>query len=341
MRKLLILLLVIGFAAVSYAGDASRRGTNGADQLFIPVGARSIATSGAFLANVSGVEAIYYNPAGLGSMVGTQAMFDYTSYIADISISYLAVGTNLGDLGSIGLTYKSINFGDIPVTTVDNPDGTGQTYSPSYVTAGLTYAKALTDRVIAGASFKVIYEGILNTAATGWAIDFGVQYHFNKNLSLGVSVANIGNNMRYTGEDLKIKTPVLDSRLGGGNAVYEADTEPFQIPSYFELSAAYKFFFNEQTTLGLGATFRNNNNLDDQIRVGAEFAFMNMFYLRGGYNYYTHNSDDYLFNSFSAGAGVRWEMIDGVTIMFDYAYRAVSENAFNANNIFTITLGVK
>jgi len=341
MRKLLILFLVIGFTAVSYAGDSARRGTNGADQLLIPVGARSIASSGAFLADVTGVEAIYYNPAGLGSMEGTEAMFDYTSYIADISISYLAVGTNLGELGSIGLTYKSINFGDIPVTTIDNPDGTGQTYSPTYVTAGLTYAKALTDRVIAGATFKVIYEGILNTYASGWAIDFGVQYHFNKNLSLGVSVANIGNNMEYTGEDLKIKTPVLDSRLGGGNGVYEADTEPFQIPSYFELSASYRFYFDEKTELGLGATFRNNNNLDDQIRVGAEFSFMKMFFLRGGYNYYTGNGDDYLFNSFSAGAGVRWEMLDGVTIIFDYAYRDVTEDALSANNIFTITLGIK
>ena len=341
MRKLLILLLTVGFVSMSYAGDAARKGTNGAEQLLIPVGGRSIATAGAFLADVSGVEAIYYNPAGLGTMMGTQAMFDYTSYIADISISYLAVGTNLGDLGSIGLTYKSINFGDIPVTTVDNPDGTGQTYSPTYVTAGLTYAKALTDRVVAGATFKVIYEGIMNTQTTGWAIDFGVQYHFNKNLSLGVSVANIGSNLEYSGEDLKIKTPVLDSRLGGGNGVYEADTEPFQIPSYFELSAAYRFFLNEKTNLNLAATFRNNNNMDDQIRVGAEFSFMNMFFLRGGYNYYTNNGDDYLFNSFAAGAGVRWEMLDGVTIMFDYAYRDVTADALQANNIFTITLGIK
>ncbi len=341
MRKILILLFVVGVSVVSFAGDAARRGTNGADQLLIPVGARSIATSGAFLADVSGVEAIYYNPAGLGSMVGTQAMFDYTSYIADISISYLAVGTTLGDFGSIGLTYKSINFGDIPVTTVDNPDGTGQTYSPSYITAGLTYSKALTDRVIAGVNFKVIYEGIMNTYASGWAIDFGVQYHFNKNLSLGVSVANIGDNMEYSGEDLKIKTPVVGSRLGGGNGVYEADTEPFQIPSYFELSAAYRFFFNEKSKLGLGATFRNNNNMDDQIRVGAEFSFMDMFFVRGGYNYYTGNGDDYLFNSFSAGAGIRWEMLDGVEIMFDYAYRDVTADALSANNIFTITLGIK
>ncbi len=341
MRKLLILLIMIGFTAVSFAGDAARKGTNGADQLLIPVGARSIAASGAFMANVSGVEAIYYNPAGLGSMVGTEAMFDYTSYIADINISYLAVGTNLGDLGSVALTYKSINFGDIPVTTVDNPDGTGQTYSPTYLTAGLTYAKALTDRVIAGATVKVIYEGILNTAASGWAIDFGVQYHFNKNLSLGVAVANIGSNMEYTGEDLKIKTPVLDTRLGGGNGVYEADTEPFQIPSYFELSAAYKFFFNEKSELGLAATFRNNNNMDDQIRVGAEFSFMNMFYLRGGYNYYTNNQDSYLFNSFTLGAGVSWEMLDGVKIIFDYAYRDVTSDALSANNVFTIKLGIK
>jgi len=331
MRKLLILLLTVGFVSMSYAGDAARKGTNGAEQLLIPVGGRSIATAGAFLADVSGVEAIYYNPAGLGTMMGTQAMFDYTSYIADISISYLAVGTNLGDLGSIGLTYKSINFGDIPVTTVDNPDGTGQTYSPTYVTAGLTYAKALTDRVVAGATFKVIYEGIMNTQTTGWAIDFGVQYHFNKNLSLGVSVANIGSNLEYSGEDLKIKTPVLDSRLGGGNGVYEADTEPFQIPSYFELSAAYRFFLNEKTNLNLAATFRNNNNMDDQIRVGAEFSFMNMFYLRGGYKY------NYSSEGLCLGGGVKLNLpMGGVRI--DYAYKDTGDTLFYAVHVYSLNI---
>ena len=339
MRKILILLIVFRFTVVSFAGDAARRGTSGADQLLIPVGARSIATAGAFLANTHGVEAIYYNPAGLGSMTGTEAMFDYSKYIADINISYLAVGTNLGDIGAIALSYKSIGFGDIPVTTYDNPDGTGETYSPSYVTLGLTYSKELTDRVIAGVTMKAIHEGIQNTTANGWALDFGVQYNFNKNLSLGVVVANIGDNMKYAGPDLQSRTLIPGSALGSGTGVYTPITEEFEIPSYFDLSASYKLTFDENNSLSLAAAFRNNNNLDDIVRGGAEFDFMNMLYLRAGYNYYTGNQDNYIYD-YALGAGVYWEMVDGVRIKFDYAFRHVKENALGSSNVFTLTLGL-
>ncbi len=339
MRKILILLIVFSFTVVSFAGDAARRGTSGADQLLIPVGARSIATAGAFLANTHGVEAIYYNPAGLGSMTGTEAMFDYSKYIADINISYLAVGTNLGDIGSIALSYKSIGFGDIPITTYDNPDGTGETYSPSYVTLGITYSKELTDRVIAGVTMKAIHEGIQNTTANGWALDFGVQYNFNKQLSLGVVVANIGDNMKYTGADLQQRTLIPGSALGSGTGVYTPITEEFEIPSYFDLSTTYKFMFDANNSLSLAAAFRNNNNLDDIVRGGIEYDFMNMLYLRGGYNYYTGNQDNYIYD-YALGAGVYWEMVDGVKIKFDYAFRHVKENALGSSNVFTLTLGL-
>ena len=48
MKKLIILLLITFGIVNALAGDASRKGTTGADQLLIPVGARSIATGGAF-----------------------------------------------------------------------------------------------------------------------------------------------------------------------------------------------------------------------------------------------------------------------------------------------------
>jgi len=88
-----------------------------------------IATGGAFLANITGLESIYYNPAGLDIYPQTEAMFSYVSYLADINISYFAIGTSLGDIGSIGLDLKSFDFGDIPVTNESFPDGTGETYS--------------------------------------------------------------------------------------------------------------------------------------------------------------------------------------------------------------------
>jgi len=339
MKKLLLTILIAGFSVSTFAGDQTRKGTSGADQLLIPVGAKSIATGGAFLSRVTGVESIYYNPAGLDLMTGTQAMFDYLNYVADIGQAYFAIGTQLGDLGSIAITYKTLDFGDIPVTTFQDPDGTGQTYSPNFFVAGLTYSKSVTDRVAAGFNFKIVNESIMNASATGIAIDFGVQYQFDNNLSLAAAVKNIGTNMAYSGEDLKVKTEVPSTGYGSGNGVYQADTEPFQIPSYFELSVAYDYFMSDDNQLAIGTTFRNNNNFEDQMMFGMEYGFLNTFFLRGGYDLLLQNSDQSIYD-YTLGAGINYETSDGISIGFDYAYRNVKEFQ-NANHVFTVKLGIE
>ena len=76
-------------------------------------------------------------------------------------------------------------------------------YSPSFISAGLTYSKIITDRVSIGVNAKVINESILDVSATGFALDFGVQYRFPSNLSIGAAVKNVGTNMVYSGGDLQ------------------------------------------------------------------------------------------------------------------------------------------
>ena len=291
MRKLLVFLAVVFvYAGIASAGDVARKGTTGADQLLIPVGARSIATGGAFLANTTGVESIYYNPAGLDLAGSPEAEFSYMSYLADINISYLAVGAKVGSLGSLGFSFKTVDMGNIPVTTNDAPDGTGANYSPSIFTAAVTYSKVITDRVSVGFNAKLIHEGIMNATANGFGLDFGVQYRFPYHLALGVSVKNIGSNMSYTGQDLEVRTNVPNSNPSSALGAYYAVTEEFNLPSYYELSIAYDHKINEQNNVSFGAAFRSNNAGEDQALLGVEYGFMKTLYLRGGYNMLTENS---------------------------------------------------
>ncbi len=300
MKKISFLLVLLAFGLnMTFAGDVARKGTNGAEQLLVPVGARSIATGGAFLGDVKGVEAIYYNPAGLDLAGRSEAMFSYMDYLADIKVSYFALSANLGDYGTFGLSFKTFNLGDIPITTFEQPDGTGATYSPSLMTAGLTYSKQITDRVTAGATVKVIYEAITNVSATGAALDFGVQYKFPNNMRLGVVVTNIGSNMSYRGPDLQTKLSIPNNPPGAGFGVYEPSTEEFQIPSYFELSTSYKYDINQQNYLMFAGKFTNNNFFEDIVSFGLEYGFLNTFYLRGGYNYMLNSKPDENIRSWS------------------------------------------
>lgn len=338
MKKLIILLLITFGIVNALAGDASRKGTTGADQLLIPVGARSIATGGAFQANTIGVEAIYYNPAGLDVSKKSEVMFSYMSYIADLNVTYLAAGANFGELGSIAFSFKTIDFGDIPVTTIEAPDGTGALYSPSFYIGGLTYSKVITDRVAAGVNFKLVHEGIQNTSASGVALDFGVQYRFPQNLSFGVAVKNVGTNMSYSGQDLEVKTNVPNANPGTKTTSYTPVTEEFQMPSYFELSAAYDYDFDETNNLQFGAAFRQNNASEDQLNLGLEYSFMKRFYARAGYDYRLENTSESIYG-ITFGAGINYPLIEGMGIMFDYAYRDVKDFP-TVNHVFTLKLAL-
>jgi opacity protein-like surface antigen len=336
MKKLLILLVVLACASIIEAGDETRKGTTGAEQLLVPVGARSIATGGAFLSSVEGLEALYYNPAGFAHFPGSEAMFSYMSYIADINIAYFAMGTNLGDLGSFAFSIKTFDIGDIPVTTFDAPDGDGTTYSPGFITAGITYSKIITDKVSIGINAKVVSESIMDVNATGFAFDFGVQYNFANNLSLGATVMNIGTNMEYTGSNLQSTTGIPGSQPGSPPGTYQVVPEAFQIPSYFELSLGYLFDINEQNMLNIASTFRNNNVLEDQMKFGLEYGFAQTFFVRGGYDLLLQNSDQGIFG-LTFGAGLNYNAGGDIGFAFDYAYRDVNDFP-TANHVFTVKL---
>lgn len=339
MKKLIILIVLIACAVPNFAGDKARKGTTGADQLLVPVGARGIATGEAFLSNITGLEALYYNPAGFAHSNGSEAMFSYMTYLADINVSYFAIGTNLGDLGSFAFSIKTFDIGDIPVTTFDAPDGNGDVYSPGFLTAGITYSKIITDRVSVGVNAKVISETILDVSAVGFAVDFGVQYRFSNNLSLGAAVKNIGTNMVYSGSNLQFRTGIPGTVPGSRTGTFEVVAEPFQIPSYFELALGYKYDFNEQNMVQLASTFRNNNVLEDQMKFGLEYGFNQMFFLRAGYDLLLENTDQNTFG-FTAGAGINYQMTDGINVVLDYAFRDVKEFP-TANHIFTVKLGLE
>jgi len=336
MKKLLLIMMSLIFTTAIIAGDVSRKGTNGAEEVLIPVGARGIAVGGTFAANITGLESIYYNPAGLDVNPRTEAMFSYINYLADINISYFAIGTALGDFGSIAFDLKSLDFGDIPITTNQYPDGTGQFYSPTFLTLGFTYSKILTDRISIGTNFKLITESIQNTSASGFAMDAGVQYRFTDEFMFGVAIKNIGTNMAFSGGDLSQRSQIPGGTPGSVPGTYEIVTESFQVPSQFVMSMTYGLNINEQNNLSLASSFTVNNSLEDLLAFGLEYGFLNNFFLRGGYGVSLENTEQSIYG-LTFGAGVDYTVGGDFSIIFDYAFRDVKEFP-TSNHIFTIKL---
>jgi len=338
-NNFLISTLIFFFAAsLVFAGGGRRNATAGAQELLIPVGARSLSLNGADVAGLSGTEALFVNPAGLGtSPSAVEAFFSHMSYIADIGVSTAAISSKFEGFGSIAFSVKSIDFGDIPVTTVSNPQGTGSTFSPAYITLGLSYSNAITDRVQIGFTFNVITEKIVNTSATGFGLNAGVQYNNLAEipgLKFGLVIRNIGPQMKFDGSDL-LRTASEDNALRGLQN-YKIDSAPFELPSQLEMGFAYENEFSNNFQGLVATSFEHNNFMDDLIKVGAEFGYQHMFYLRGGLtNASGNNTQEYQIFGSSFGFGVVLDA--GMKITIDYAYR--SSAYFNANNIVNVKLG--
>jgi hypothetical protein len=338
-----VLVLLLGILSAStIAANKDRIGTSGAQELLIPVGARGIGLGLSGSLFITGVDAIYWNPAGLSRMSrSVQAEFSQMSYIADINVSYGAVGVAAGDLGYLGFSLKSLAFGDIPVTTTTYPDGTGDLYSPGFITLGATYSRVLTDRISVGVTANLVTEKILQMTASGLTFDVGIQYRdlALRGLQLAVAIKHIGPDMTFSGSNAYVNADAQGS-LRGTNP-YVTQMASFEMPSNLEIGLGYSPKLDEVNSLTVGGTFVNNNYLQDEYSLGAEYAYKNIFFVRGGYTFSPETETDvtgaqsYIYN-WSFGAGVHYE-VGGVDLAFDYGFRNVKY--FSGNNVFTFMVG--
>jgi len=335
----LILLLVFFLAADAvFAGGGKRNGTAGASQLLIPVGARGIAMSGSTLTNSIGVESMFWNPANVArTQNSTDVMFSQTSYIADIGVSYGAIVANIEGFGAIGASIKSLSVGEIAKTTVDNPDGTGQTFTPQFVTVGVTYSRMLSDRISVGLTTNFISEKIDFASASGVAFNIGVSYNNFANvngLSIAVVMKNIGSQMKYDGSGLYVNATAPD--LSRPGQLYKIETAAFELPSTLELGVGYNYNFDKQNNLTIATMFQNNNFDGDMYKLGAEYSYNQLLYLRGGYTLAPELTDDENVYGFTLGGGLKYA-VSGLDIRFDYAYQ--DTKYFDGNNVFTLSIG--
>lgn len=343
MNKIKIISLLLVFTVVAstviYAGGGNRNGTAGAAQLLVPVGARGIAMGGSTLTGAKGVEGLYWNPANLArSDYNTTVMFSQMNYIADIGVSYAAIGTNIEGFGALGFSLKAFSMDEIAVTTVEKPDGTGQYFTPQFVTLGLTYSRLLSDRIAIGITMNYITEKLDLVSTSGVAFNIGVSYKNLGNvdgLSFAVAIKNLGPQMKYDGSALYLRATSPD--LERPSQLYKIDAATFELPSTLELGLGYEVNINESNNLSLNGIFQNSNFYGDEYKIGGEYAYDNTFFVRAGYAFIDGVDEDANIFGLTAGAGINYNIGGGIGLKFDYAYR--DTEFFDSNHVFTLQFG--
>lgn len=312
----------------------TKRGTTAADFLSIPVGARATAMGNAITASIDDATAIYWNPAGLAGMDKGAVTLEYADWLAGLDFNYLSVAVPTGN-GAIGVGLTSMRTQDMEVTTVDQQNGTGETFTAGSYALALSYARNLTDRFSVGGSIKVINERIWNSSASGVAVDIGTMFVTPfRGIRLGAAITNFGTKMQLSGDDLLIVVDI-DPNNEGNNESNRAylKTDPYDLPLTMRIGLAGEVFQNETSRLTLAVDALNPNNSEQYLNLGAELGlFGDLVMLRGGYSELL--LDDAL-RSFTAGGGLRYGF-GGLRFVLDYAFE--TQEYFAGVNRFTFAL---
>ncbi len=334
----LLAALMLLVPSTSLAGRGDKAGTAAATELLVPIGAASIGMGNSAIATAVGIEAIYWNPAGLSrTTYGSMGMISHMTYLADISVEYGAVSTGFFGLGSVALSLKTFSIGDIPVTTEEYPDGTGETISPTMMVVGGTFARNISDRISMGLNAKIIYEKMGDVSANDICFDAGVQYSGLggvPGLEFGVVLKNIGPKMRYEGTGLLRNATIEDGLLVNTPVKLQASSD--DLPSTIEIGLAYTSVLDEANAVRMASVFRNNNYSEDEYGLGAEYGYDHRFFARLGYDFASGlEGREYIFGP-TFGFGVKTTVYD-LAVSVDYAYRSVEY--FSGNHVITLSVG--
>jgi hypothetical protein len=342
--KAVVAVCAIGMSFSSFAGNKDRTGQSGAPEMLINPWGRATGLFGQNTAAVSGIEAMKLNIAGLAQDSSTELGLSHGIYLTgtSISINDLAIAQKIGDVGVIGINIMSMGFGDIPVTDYFNPEGYG-TYHPQFLNVQLGFAKQFSTHINAGFGATYVSEQINNISALGLAFDGGIQYVTGKrdNFHFGITLRNIGTNMRFTGTGFSINGEQPQSSPSYAvTQTYPSDK--FEMPTYLNIGVSYDLFLDENHLsnkdaspihrLSVIGNFTSNSFNNDYLGGGLEYGFGNLFMLRAAYRYEkgigSAETSTTMYTGLAAGATIQTRIAGrGPMYSFDYSYRPTQRPA--------------
>jgi hypothetical protein len=323
MKKIsLLLILITGwcllFSPTLYGQQLSEQkkiAQTGMKFLSLSLDARAAGMSDAVTSLEGFSSSMFYNPAGMARQnTLTNVSGGIVQWIADIEYIYgsLAISPFNGRYGVIGLTFLSVDYGEFQETIrFDNDQGFIDlgTFSPTAFAIGLGYANALTERFSVGGNVKYVRQDLGESAmnlGTGdtpekeafdidvVAFDFGVLYKTGfRSLNFAMSVRNFSEELRYVREN-------------------------FQLPLTFRIGLSMDMLDimenrSDIHKLLLAVDAERPRDFYEQLKVGAEYVFMNTLAIRGGYIF---PSDE---QGVNLGMGVQQSLV-GTYFSFDYSY---------------------
>lgn len=315
-------LILLLYAATAYSQNVSKTGTTAANFLQIPIGAAAGGIGGAFVSISNDVTALYWNAGGIANLNSFEAQLVHTNWIADTKYDFAGMVLPLGELGTFGVSFTSLNMDDMKVTTVEKPEGTGEYFSAGDIAIGVSYGRKLTDRFSIGFTVKYIQQSIWHMNASGFAIDAGTLFRTDLlgGMTIGASMSNFGTALKLQGRDTRYFIRIDPTKEGSNERIpTNIEMDEWEMPLVFQIGVSTDAikFDDSKLTLAIDAVHPNNDY--QSINAGAEFSFMELLCLRAGYqSLFLKDAEGGL----SLGLGINSKMLfSEAVVKFDYAYR--------------------
>ena len=318
-------------------------GTTAAQFLGISVGPRAIAMGSAYVASHDDATLLYWNPGAFQQAERSQVVFSQSDWLAGTKFRWAGFMLNLGDENAFGISMTQLDYGEEEVTTVTQPEGTGERWSAQDLAVAVSYCRRLTDRFSMGGSVKYIQQQLWNESASTFAFDVGLLFVTNFNdLRLGVSLTNFGGDMKLDGRDLLQRVDIDPSNSGSNKAlVGTLKTDPWSIPLLFRVGVAMDVYQDDMFRVTLAADALRPNDNEESLNVGGEVGWNDMVFLRGGYKSIVGPTELSVRNSreegLSLGAGLKYVGEGLGSIEVNYAFTKFG--LFGNLNTIAVTIG--
>ena len=311
MKKIFIIILLLLCSSIN---GQEKRAQAGMKFLSVANSARVSGMGEAVTALEGKSVSMFFNPAGMARQSNlVDITLGQTQFIADINYMYgsASFAPFEGNYGVIGFSLTSVDYGELNRTIRKGADGYEDlgTFSPTAVSMGVGYAKALSDKFSVGGNVKYVRQSlgdhVTSLGANGglkyenfetdvFAFDFGIIYKTGfESLNFGMSIRNFSEEIKYIEESFQLP---LTFKIG-----FSMD-----VTDFIDVK-------KEDHSLLVAIDASHPRDYEEQLNIGFEYTLLNSISFRAGYITPTDEQ------GFNAGIGVKQSLM-GLSFGFDYAY---------------------
>lgn len=284
-------MLVMCWVGIAVAAQTNYEiGKVGGSELKIGLGPRFVSMGEAGAGLADDLNATAWNPAGLAQMKGYQAGFMHNIYLQETSQEYLAYAQNLFPGAGLGVNLTYFNYGSLEkVNDVGGlPQITGESFTPSVLTASVGYGQWFGPSFAAGAAVKFLSEHIDTESYSAVAADLGFLLRTGLDgLQLGLVVQNLGSQLGSSPLPMNAKVgagyllPVKFGDADRWNAALDVNV-PFVDAKYLSVNLGTEYWISGMVAARVGYKIKDTGELGGvtglTAGLGVKLSMFNLDY---------------------------------------------------------------